>query len=229
MISLLGATAYANLTVTANNSCTAFEAALRYAAAMTSASAHVTLWDRTREMASHEILQTALRLFTAQGFDETTVAQVAREAGVSERTLFRYFGTKEDLVGGSQEQFVSLMKDAAREQPIEANEWEVLRAAFEVALSLNPTTELALERFRLVYQTDSLRTAYLGKRMRCQEELLPILQARPATQETDHGKVRAIVATAFACFDAATVTWLESNGQDNVLDLYDQALAGVRS
>jgi tetracycline repressor-like protein len=36
------------------------------------------------------------------GQRETTVAQIAREAGVSQRTLFRYFGTKEDLIGGGR-------------------------------------------------------------------------------------------------------------------------------
>lgn len=41
-----------------------------------------TLWDRTRQLASREILDTALRLFTEQGYDETTIAQIAREAGV---------------------------------------------------------------------------------------------------------------------------------------------------
>lgn len=188
-----------------------------------------TLWDRTRQLASEEILQTALRLFTQQGYGETTIAQIAREAGVSQRTLFRYFGTKEDLIGGGQERFVSLMKDAVREQPVEVGAWEALRAAFEAALSLHATREEALERFRLVHQTDSLRAAYLGKRMRCQEELLPLLEARPAPSGTDTMQARAIVATAFACFDAATATWLDGDGRDDLLDLYDRGLAAVRS
>src|ERR1700716_947005 len=88
-----------------------------------------TLWDRTRQLGAQEILQTALRLFTQQGYDETTIAQIAREAGVSQRTLFRYFGTKEDLIGGSQERFVSVLKDTVREQPVDAGAWAALRAA----------------------------------------------------------------------------------------------------
>ncbi|WP_143678032.1 helix-turn-helix domain-containing protein, partial [Streptomyces rhizosphaericus] len=49
----------------------------------TATGAPATLWDRTRQLASQEILETALRLFTEQGYDETTIAQIAREAGVS--------------------------------------------------------------------------------------------------------------------------------------------------
>lgn len=187
-----------------------------------------TLWDRTRQLAAEEILHTALRLFTRQGYEETTVAQIAREAGVSQRTLFRYFGTKEDLVGGSQERFVTLLTETVREQPADAGAWEALRAAFKAALSLHASPEQALERLRLVHGTDSLRAAYLGKRVRCQEELLPLLESRLARSGADRGQARAVVATAFACFDAATATWLEGDGQGDILDLYDQGLAAVR-
>ncbi|WP_225094599.1 TetR/AcrR family transcriptional regulator [Streptomyces sp. CoH27] len=187
-----------------------------------------TLWDRTRQLAAQEILQTALRLFMQQGYDETTIAQIAREAGVSQRTLFRYFGTKEDLVAGSEERFVALLTETVRDQPVDVGVWEALRAAFKAALSLHATPEEALERFRLVHHTDSLRAAYLGKRVRCQEALMPLLEARMTPSGTDRGQARAIVATAFACFDAATATWLEDNGQGDILDLYDRGLAAVR-
>jgi AcrR family transcriptional regulator len=192
------------------------------------AAAVSTLWDRTRQLAVQEILRTALRLFTQQGYDATTIAQIAREAGVSQRTLFRYFGTKEDLIGGSGEQFVTLLTETVRTQPADAGAWNALRAAFKAALSLQTSPEEALERFRLVHYTDSLRAAYLGKRVRCQDELLPLIEARLTPSGTGRGRARAIVATAFACFDAATATWLEGNGRGDILDLYDEGLAAVR-
>lgn len=187
-----------------------------------------TLWDRTRQLAADEILRTALRLFTRQGYDETTVAQIAREAGVSQRTLFRYFGTKEDLIGGGQERFGAVLAQTVRDQPAEVGAWGALRAAFGAVLSLHAGPEQALERFRLVHRTASLRAAYLGKRVRYQEELLPLLVARSAPSGTDRGQARAIAATAFACFDAATTTWVERDGQGDILDLYDRCLAAVR-
>src|SRR4051795_2960941 len=107
------------------------------------AAAVSTLWDRTRQLAAQEILQTALRLFTQQGYDATTIAQIAREAGVSQRTLFRYFGTKEDLIGGSEEQFVTLLTETIRTQPVDVGAWEALRAAFKAALSVHAGPEQA--------------------------------------------------------------------------------------
>src|ERR687884_1248 len=48
---------------------------------------------RTRQA----IAETAMRLFVQRGFDRVTVAEVADAAGVSEKTVFNYFPTKEDL------------------------------------------------------------------------------------------------------------------------------------
>jgi AcrR family transcriptional regulator len=187
-----------------------------------------TLWDRNRQLAAQEILHTALRLFAQQGYDETTIAQIAREAGVSQRTLFRYFGTKEELIGGGEEQFVTVLTNAIREQPADVSAWGVLRAAFKAGVSVNATPEQTLERLRVVYRTDSLRAANLRKRVRLQEELLPLLETRMAPSGTGKAQVRAILATAFACFDAATATWLEANGRGDILDIYDKGLAAVR-
>lgn len=53
---------------------------------------------RRRTKTRHEIQQAALTLFERQGFEVTTVDEIARDAGVSPRTFFRYFTTKEESV-----------------------------------------------------------------------------------------------------------------------------------
>ncbi|MFD2421765.1 TetR/AcrR family transcriptional regulator [Amycolatopsis pigmentata] len=183
-----------------------------------------TLWDRTRQLASREILATALRLFTEQGYDETTMAQIAREAGVSQRTLFRYFGTKEDLLGGRENRFGEVLVDTIEKQPAEADAWTVLRAGLAAVLALHDSREQALERFRLLHHTASLRAGWLEKRLRFQEDLLPFLAARTDTVL----RARAVIATALACLDAATMTWVDNGGKGEIMDLYDDCLAAVR-
>lgn len=192
-----------------------------------------TLWERTRQLASQEILETALRLFTEQGYDETTIAQIAREAGVSQRTLFRYFGAKEDLLGGDQGRFGQVLADTIGAQPAEASAWEILRAGVAAVLTLHDSREQALERFRLLHNTASLRAGWLEKRLRFQEELLPLLESRMEGR-TDGGagnraaRTRAVIATAFACLDAASMTWVAGDGEGELMDLYDECLAAVR-
>lgn len=189
----------------------------------------VTLWDRTRQLASQDILKTALRLFTEQGYDGTTVAQIAREAGVSQRTLFRYFGTKEELLGGDQDRFGRVLAETVGGQPAETGVWEALRAGVAAVLALHESREEALERFRLLHHTASLRAGWLEKQLRFQEDLLPLVEGRMGTaQGSADPSARAVVATAFACLDAATATWLAGDGEDDLMDLYDRCLAAVR-
>ncbi|MER6976518.1 TetR/AcrR family transcriptional regulator [Streptomyces carpinensis] len=191
--------------------------------------APTTLWDRTRQLASQEILETALRLFTEQGYDETTIAQIAREAGVSQRTLFRYFGTKEDLLGGGQDRFGQVLMDTISEQPADAGVWEVLRAGVAAVLALHDSREQALERFRLLHNTASLRAGWLEKRLRFQENLLPLIETRiDAATGNEGAKSRAVIATAFACLDAASMTWVANGGKGEIMDLYDECMTAVR-
>ncbi|MFJ9020267.1 TetR/AcrR family transcriptional regulator [Streptomyces sp. NPDC102259] len=191
--------------------------------------APTTLWDRTRQLASQEILETALRLFTEQGYDETTIAQIAREAGVSQRTLFRYFGTKEDLLGGGQDRFGQVLMDTISELPADAGVWEALRAGVAAVQALHDSREQALERFRLLHNTASLRAGWLEKRLRFQENLLPLIETRmDAAAGNEGAKARAVIATAFACLDAASMTWVANDGKGDIMDLYDECLAAVR-
>jgi len=57
----------------------------------------VGLRETKKEATRHEIADQAMHLFVARGFDHVTVAEVAAAAGVSEKTVFNYFPTKEDL------------------------------------------------------------------------------------------------------------------------------------
>jgi len=54
-------------------------------------------WSPTLNEKQRQILDTAEHLFVEQGYDKTPTAQIAREAGVTERTLFKHFGTKTEL------------------------------------------------------------------------------------------------------------------------------------
>lgn len=189
-----------------------------------------TLWDRNRQLASREILDAALRLFVEQGYEETPVAQIAREAGVSERTLFRYFGTKEDLLGDSQHRFGQVLTATINDQPDEADAWVALRAGFAAVLALNESRDHALQRFRLLHRTATLRAGWLEKRLRFSEELLPLVKARMggAGGGTDL-RARAVIAASFACLEAASRTWVDNDGRGDMMDLYDECLATVRN
>ncbi|MER7052103.1 MULTISPECIES: TetR family transcriptional regulator [unclassified Streptomyces] len=189
-----------------------------------------TLWDRSRQVAVEAILETALRLFAEQGYEQTTIAQIAREAGISQRSLFRYFGTKEDMVCGDQDALGELLTRTVEQQPAEVSPWDALRAGFELLLTANHTPEQALELSRLIFDTPALHARYLEKRLRWQAALVPVVQARLGTAPgpAPDPRAKAIIATVFACADTATELFVRHDGQLDLADLYDQCLAAVR-
>jgi len=76
------------------------------------------LRERKKQQTRQLIAETARRLFAKRGFDRVTIAEIAREAEVSEQTVFNYFPTKEDLVywrlGHFEEQLLATIRKRER-------------------------------------------------------------------------------------------------------------------
>src|SRR5262252_9988809 len=71
----------------------------------------------------------AMRLFAAQGFEETTVDQIAAEAGVSRRAFFRYFGSKPDVLWGEFDTEVTAIRALLEQVPAGLPVMEAVRRA----------------------------------------------------------------------------------------------------
>ncbi len=112
---------------------------------------------RTRAL----IQEQALRLFAAQGYDETTAEQIAEASEVAASTLFRYFPTKADIV--RYDALDPILFDAYRRQPPGLPAMAALRAAAASLLQSLPEGGLSeqLERGRLVLSVPGLRATTL--------------------------------------------------------------------
>jgi hypothetical protein len=140
-------------------------------------------------------------------------------------------GGSESLAGADGEHHACSLAlvNTVRNQPAEADAWTALRAGIVAAQAVHESRKQALERFRLLHATAALRAGWLEKRLRLQEDLLSLIKARMgAVAETDHG-ARALIATVFACLDAASMRWVADHGEGEMMDLYDQCAAAVRA
>lgn len=189
------------------------------------------LRERTRRAVRAEIGDAAMGLFLERGFEATTMEEIAREAGISRRSLFRYFGTKEDIVLGHLVEAGMAAREALEARPAGESPWEALRAAFESlanAPDYSPERNLAIS--RMLYGTPSLRASHLEKQLRWQELLVPNIRMRLGLTTGDAADVqaRAIVACALTCLDVAVEAWARSEGEEDLAGLFDQAVAAVR-
>lgn len=85
------------------------------------------LRERKKRAAREAITATARRLFAERGFDAVTVAEVAAAAGVSEKTVFNYFPTKEDLAFAGREEGIAQFVAAITGRPPGSSVLDVFR------------------------------------------------------------------------------------------------------
>lgn len=195
---------------------------------MTSSSA-LPIRTRTRAVVRSLLAQSAMGLFAEHGFDETTIDDVAAAAGVSRRTLFNYFGSKEDLaLSGLVEQGESIAARLA-ERPQDESPWVSLRHAFGALEEIETSPEHRLEFITMIFRHDALRAGHADKQARWNELLAPIIETRLASSPERPFQARAIVAAAITCLTVATAECVRQRDATVMLDLYDQAVAVIHA
>ena len=78
----------------------------------------------------------ALDLYATKGFEETTVAEIAQTAGLTERTFFRYYADKREVLFAGSELLEQQMVDGAGGAPKDATPIDVVRAAVAASAEL---------------------------------------------------------------------------------------------
>jgi AcrR family transcriptional regulator len=117
------------------------------------------LREQKKRATREAIARAAWKLFNRRGFDAVTVADIAREANVSEKTVFNYFPTKEDLVFGAGMQRAAKLAELVEARPKDASIVEPFRRwtmDYLDRVEHDPVDELTAIP-RLVMRSDQLR------------------------------------------------------------------------
>jgi AcrR family transcriptional regulator len=147
----------------------------------------------------------AVRLFREQGYEETSVEQIAEAAEVSPSTVFRYFPTKRDLV--IYDDLDERMIEAVRTQPPELTAIQVLRRVVSQVFRGIGEQDLALQRDRaeLIVQVPELRGAMLDELVRTLREIADLVAertGRPADDDDVLALSGAVIGISIAAWFA---------------------------
>lgn len=96
------------------------------------------LHDRRREYVTQEIADASMRLFAESGFDAVTVDEIAAEVGISARTFFRYFPTKDDVLLQHHRRIRSRLVRAMSRRPPDEGAVTALRNAYLETSTVSP-------------------------------------------------------------------------------------------
>jgi len=115
----------------------------------------------------------AVDLFTEQGYDTTTVAQIAERAGTTKSTFFRYFPDKREILVAGQETLSRLLADGIAQAPVGASPLEAVAAGLERVSSamgpmnreLGPRMTAAVAASTELQERDALKSVGLAAAM----------------------------------------------------------------
>jgi AcrR family transcriptional regulator len=184
--------------------------------------------ERTRRLAQTELTKVAQDLFLEHGYEGVTVDQIAAAAGMSKRTFFRYFPSKDDLVIGKYDLFGDRMAGSLDARPADEPVWESLRRVFDLTLDYVQDGQQRARNDamdRIVQSTPQLTARYLEKMQRVQALLIERVAGRmnPSASANDP-RPAAIVGAAFACMQAARASWLGSDQSEPFGAYLDHAM-----
>ena len=123
--------------------------------------------------ARERLVVAAVDLFTEQGYDATTVAQIAERAGITRSTFFRYFSDKREVLVAGQETLSRLLAEGIAEAPADASPLEAVAAGLERASSemgpmnrdLGPRLKAAVAASTELQERDALKSVGLAAAM----------------------------------------------------------------
>ncbi|WP_109002394.1 TetR family transcriptional regulator [Streptomyces rishiriensis] len=165
---------------------------------------------RSGAEARRRLQQAALELYQERGFDQTTTAEIAARAGVNERTFFRHFPDKREVLFDGEADLRAALMEAVAEAPDGLQPLETLLCAFRKAGRIleenRPFTE---PRLAVIAVTPALRERDLAKAASLTEAVAEALQRRGVAD-----RLAGLAAqTGWAAFHHAAQAWIDDPSQ----------------
>lgn len=186
-----------------------------------------TLKGRPTATSHAAIERAAFRLFAEHGFDGTTLEDIAREAGVGRRTLFRYFDSKNDIPWGefdrTLEGFRQIFLDLPDGLPVHEAVRVAVRRFNEFPADAHPVHR---ERMRLILETPTLQAHSVLRYGQWRTVIAEYVAGRTG-QRPDDLLPRTVGHVSLALAISAYETWLRDDTEP-LPSLIDAAFARLR-
>jgi AcrR family transcriptional regulator len=177
------------------------------------------------------LIEAALELFAQRGFDATTAEQIAERAGVSPRTFFRYFPTKESVVFHRDYGFMRSFAEAYLAQPPALGDYDALRATFVALCADFSALRSRIVTYRKVVDSSALLVGREHEHLEAHAQTIAEAIVRRSATATDDARTLADVSLAL--YQRALRRWLAEPARGEpraeLAELVDREFARLRS
>ncbi len=165
--------------------------------------------------------EAALELYGERGFEQTTVAEIAERAGLTERTFFRHYTDKREVLFAGGTQFQQAIVDGAADAPVDALPIEAVAAGLgAVAAGLEERREFARRRAAIIASSPELRERELIKLASVSEALAATLRERGVAEPA----ATLTAEAGMAVFKVAFEGWVTERGGPSLPERIQESL-----
>ncbi|MEU5597354.1 TetR family transcriptional regulator [Streptomyces sp. NPDC020298] len=185
--------------------------------------ARLGLRERKKQQTRQRIRREAYRLFAGNGYEATTVDQIAEAAEVSPSTFFRYFPTKEDVV--LQDEYDPALAAALRARPADEPIVDAVLASLKgpVGQMIQQDRDDLLLRTRISFTDPAIRARTVAEQERSERAIAEVIAERAGRDAADL-EVRCAAAAIIAVFTTLVRHWVEGDGREDLAALYERHL-----
>lgn len=164
----------------------------------------------------------AMRLFAERGYDSVTVEEIAEICGLSPRTFFRYFGTKEDVLFAGTDARRELLLDMVDAQPADATPFGALHETSRMfAAHYEPDREQYRTRARIIESASSLQSRNSELSQQWDRGVAEVLRRSGRAEGISELDLRLVVGACMTAVRVCIEQWLQS--EEDLLGLIDAA------
>ena len=184
-----------------------------------------SLRERKRRETLRRITDAGICLFVEKGFEGATIDEIAAAAGISRRTFFHYFESKDDILLSLQSNMGERIADAVRHAPPDAQPLAALRdAMLEACASIPPDDMVAID--RLMRGSASVQARKQASYVQHEETIFSALRERWPAPDRAMG-LRLVALLAVGAVRLATEIFGREVGARPLPDVLSQAFSAV--
>ena len=180
------------------------------------------LRERKKLQTRQRIEAVALELFVSEGFDGTTVDDIAAAADIAPRTFFYYFPTKEDVVVADYEGRLERIIDELSQRPEGESPWAALRASFlVVAADYDAEREEIVRRFQIIATSPSVYARSLQLQAGWEDTVASVLAERMGCQTEELGP-RLLASSGLSAIRSSLRHWIVTGQKSSLPELVER-------
>lgn len=184
------------------------------------------LRERKRRETLQRIAETGLRLFIANGYEATTLDAIAEASGISRRTFFYYFNSKEEILLAWQSGLPDVVRAAVQSESTVQSPLDTVRNAL-LKLTAHYNSDQAIAVDRVLRSTEQLRASNQAKYLQLEQaafEALCDLWPQPKRRKA----LRVVAMVAVGALRLAIDTWADEGGKKPLAKYLEEAFASLK-